>query len=238
MFGTPLQAQEAEARAILEKAIITQGDEKVALKLMSAVAKAKGTVHIMDMAFDMTLQSWQQLPGKLKTVIGMSGNGVDFGIVEVINGDKGWIALNGMVADLDADQIKDAKALMHVERVTSLVGIKADKEMKLAPLGETKAGDKALVGLKVTKKGQRDVSLYFDKMTNFLVKAEYRALEPITKQEVTEEKLFGGYKELVPNLKIASKIAVKHDGKLFMELEITEIRPVDRHEDGTFAQPK
>jgi hypothetical protein len=234
----PLQAQESEAKAIVDKGMKAHGDEKVAQKLMAATGKAKGTVYIMDMPFNMKVQSWLHLPAKTKTVIALSGDGFNLDIVEIVNGDKGWISVDGNVMDLDDDQMKEAKDSMHVERVTSLFGIKADKEMKLAALGETKVGDKAVVGVAVTKKGQRDVKLYFDKATNMLAKAEYRAVDPISKEEVTQEKLFGGYKELVPGFKSATNFTVKNDGKLFMELEITEIRPVDRHDDSTFAKPK
>ena len=237
-LSAPLQNQETEAQAIVAKGMKAYGDEKVAQKLMAATTKGKGTVHIMDVAFEMKVQSWVQLPGKIKTVLGMSGNGLNLDIVQIVNGDKGWVSVDGNVVDLDDDQMKEAKDLMHVERVTTLFGIKADKEMKLAALGETKLGDMAVVGVKVTKKGQRDVKLYFDKATNLLVKAEYRALDPVSKEEVNQEKLFGGYKEFVPGFKSPTKITVKNDGQLFLELEITEIRPVDRHDDSTFAQPK
>ena len=92
--------------------------------------------------------------------------------------------------------------------------------------------------MQVTKKGKRDVNLYFDKKTNLLVKAEYRALDPFTLQEVAQEKLFSGYKELVPGLKMASKELINSDGKRFMDMEITELRQVERHDDSVFARPK
>jgi hypothetical protein len=237
-LSAPLLAQDNDAQAIVDKGMKAHGDEKVAQKLMTATGKGKGTVHVMDMPFDVKVQTWLQLPGKNKTVIAMSGNGLNLDIVQIVNGDKGWVSVAGEVMDLDGDQMKEARDSMHIERVTSLFGIKADKEMKLAALGESKAGDKTLVGVKVTKPGQRDVKLYFDKATNMLAKAEYRALDPISKEEVTQEKSFGGYKELVPGFKSATKVSVKNDGQLFMELEITELRPVDRHDESTFAQPK
>jgi hypothetical protein len=233
-----LPTQDGDAQAIVDKGMKAHGDEKVAQKLLSATGKGKGTVHIMDMAFDIKVQTWVQLPGKTKTVIAMSGSGLDLDIVQIVNGDKGWVSVGGNVMDLDDDQMKEARDSMHVERVTSLFGIKADKEMKLAALGDTKVGDKALVGVQVTKKGQRDVKLYFDKTTNMLAKAEYRALDPISKEEVTQEKLFGGYKELVPGFKSATKFTVKNNGQVFMEMEITELRPVDRHDGDAFAPPK
>jgi hypothetical protein len=233
----PLQAQDAEARAIVERAMKAQGDEKVAKKLMTAIVKSKGTLNLQGMTFDLTAQTWLQLPGKTKDAVKMTTDGATIEIVEAINGDKGWSSFDGTVEDLDEDQMKEAKAMMHVEIVTDLFGINADKEIKLSPLGESKVGDTAVVGVKATKKGQRDVSLYFDKNNHFLIKAVYQAFDAITDAEVTQEKLFAAYKEFVPGLKSASKITVKNDGEVFVDVVITEIRPVERHEDSVFAKP-
>jgi hypothetical protein len=233
----PLLAQDTEAWAIVEKAINAQGDKKAAAKLVAGTVKAKGTLHLMDMTFDLTVQAWFQLPDKSKESITVTGNGAKIEIVEAITGDKGWTSFNGTVSDLDDDELKEAKEMMHVDRVTELIGLHGDKEIKLTSLTPANAGDRATVGVKVTKKGRRDVSLYFDKQTNLLIKAEYQAFDPFTEAEVTQEKLFIGYKEYVPGFKSASKITVKNDGQPYMELEIIDIRPVDQHVIGTFTRP-
>jgi hypothetical protein len=234
----PLQAQEAEARAIIDKAMKAQGDEKAAKKMAVATLKAKGVFHIMDMALDMTLKAWVHEPDKEKVVISLTAPGVKLDIIEVINGDKGWVSLDGNVAELEEADLKEAKEMRHVERVINLYGIKADKDMKVQQLGESKEGDKTLFGVKVSKKGNRDVSLYFDKASFLLAKAAYRAQDPVTKEEVNEEKFFDNYKEFVPGYKYGSKIIVKHDGQLFMDMDLTEITPVEKHDAGIFAMPK
>jgi hypothetical protein len=234
----PAHAQEAESRALIEKAIKAQGGEDVAVKLKAMIAKGKGTVHVMDMAVDFTVEAWSQDPGKHKAVIALSFNGMNIEIQQAFNGEKGWVSFAGMVKDMDADEIKEAKEQVHVEAVTSLYGIKGDKELKLSTLGESKVGDTVVLGVQVTKKGKRDVNLYFDKKTHLLAKAEYRAIDPISKMEVNQEKLFGAYKELVPGVKSASKITVNNDNKRWMDMELTEMRTVDRHDDSIFAKPQ
>jgi hypothetical protein len=235
--GMPLHAQNVEPRAIVEKAIKALGDEKVGMKLGTSITKGKGTLRLMGQTFDVTGQTWHALPGKTKDVVNLTSDGATIEIVEVINGDKGWSSFNGAVEDLDDDDMKEAKAMIHVEMVTDLFIIKTDKEIKLAPLGGSKVGDRDVVGVRATRKGQRDVSLYFDIHTDLLVKAEYRAFDPLTEMEVTQEKLFGGYKEFVPGFKSAAKITVKNDGELVIDMEITEIRLVERQDDAVFARP-
>jgi plasmid stability protein len=237
LAAMPVRAQEAEARAILEKAFKAQGDEKVAKSLKSATAKAKGSGQLEGMNFDFTILIYIQEPAKHKTIINLSIAGQNLDITQALNGDKGWITVMGMTMDMDEDDVKEAKSTTYVESVCSLWTIKSDKEMKVSTIGESKVGDKAVVGIQVTKKDQRDVNLYFDKSTNMLVKSEARGRHPTTKTDVLEEKFYTEFKELVPGVKMPSKIAINYDGTRFMEFEITEMTPVERHDDSVFARP-
>jgi hypothetical protein len=245
VLGLPLgasaqaTAQEAECRAIIEKALKAQGGEKAAQSIKATHSKGKGTIHFMNMALEFTLEAYSNLPDQTKAVIQLTINNMNIEVVNVVNGDKGWASANGQSQDLDADQLKEAKEQMHVESVTSLIPLKdKGKGFGLSPLGESKVGDVTVVGVQVTKKDKRDVNLFFDKKTHMLLKAEYRAVEPFNKQEVNQEKFFSGFKELIPGLKMASKINVKNDGNKFLEMELTEVRSVDRHDASVFAKPK
>src|SRR5262249_42134088 len=134
-----------------------------------------------------------QPPDKLKATIDIEVNNMNIAIVQVINGKKGWASVMGMTKELDEQEMKEAQEQFHVERVTSLIALK-DKSYKLSPLGDAKVGDREAVGVQVTKKGRRDVNLYFDKKTHMLLKSEYRAQDPFSKQEVTQEKIYLDYK--------------------------------------------
>ena len=140
--------------------------------------------------------------------------------------------------ELDKETLDEHKAMVHVEAVTNLFTLKEDKACKLSPLGESKVGDTTVVGVQVTKEGKRDVNLYFDKATDLLLKAEYRAVDQFSKQEVNQEKIFSEYKELLPGLKMPSKQVINNDGKKAMDLQFIEIRAVDRHDDSMFAKPQ
>jgi len=45
-----------------------------------------------------------------------------------------------------------------------------DKAYTLAPIGEVKVEDRPALGLRVSRKGNRDINLYFDKKTYLRVK--------------------------------------------------------------------
>ena len=141
-----------------------------------------------------------------------------------------------MVTDT-AYAIAEAREQMHVQRVTKLVALK-DKAYTVKPLGEAKVGDKAAVGLLVTHKDRRDVSLYFDKKTHLLLKVETRGKDvQAGGQEFTGETFYSDYKE-IEGVKYAMKAVLKRDGKLFLETESTEVTPQDKLDAATFAKPK
>jgi negative regulator of sigma E activity len=233
------RAQDAEAKAIIDKALKAVGGIEQAKKLKKAfIAKAKGNIEVMGMKIDFTLDAYSQPPEKSKAVINLSINGMQLEIIQAFDGKKGWASVLGMVKDLEKEELDEHKAMIHVESVTNLLSLIDEKGFKMSTLGESKVGDTEVVGVQVTKKDQRDVNLYFDKKSHLLLKAEYRAMEPISKMEVAQEKIYSDYKELLPGLKMSSKQIVNNDGKRYMELEMTEVTAVERHDDSMFKKPE
>lgn len=231
------QQQDAECLATIDKAIKAQGNPDKLEKLKAFSGNLKGSMSFMEMDLDFTMELFTQLPDKAKAIIKLSIGGQEIVVTQVFNGDKGWTNAAGQTKEAEKEELAEHKAMQHVEKVTNLFDIKKDKEMKLSSLGEVKINDSPAIGVRVTKKDQRDVNLYFDKKTHLLVKAEYRAMDPFTKQDVNQEKFFTEYKELAPGYKLASKQHVKNEGKRFMDLEFTEFRPLERLEDNIFAKP-
>ena len=111
-----------------------------------------------------------------------------------------------------------------------------DPAFQLSPLGESKVGDRAAVGVKVTHKGHSDVNLYFDKQTGLVRKSEYRAKDAMTGKDREMATTFENYKDF-DGLKIPTKIDMKRDGEKFVEAEITELKPGSKLEASVFAKP-
>src|SRR5439155_8591924 len=101
--------------------------------------------------------------------------GMNIRIVKVLDGDKGWIKIaDGEATAMNDDEVAEEKVMVYVQELTLLTPLK-DKAYKLSSLGEVKVGDSAALGLRVTRDGQRDVSLFFDKKTQLLLKSEVSA---------------------------------------------------------------
>src|SRR5205085_2402685 len=87
--------------------------------------------------------------------------GVKFQNYRVNNGDKGWSKEGDRVKELDQKAINNDREQLYGEWLTTLVPL-LDKEFRLKPLGESRAGDKPVVGLQVSRAGHLDVKLFID----------------------------------------------------------------------------
>ncbi len=234
----PVQAQDDGSLAVIEKALKAQGGAEKIIALKSYTAKGKGTVVIMETPIDFTIEVFAERRTKLKEVVKLSVGGMDINIVKVVVGDKGWESLEGMVKDLSEDEMKEHEDDQYIDSITDLFPLTSDKSFKLSALPDAKVGDQVCAGVKVAKKDKRDINLYFDKKTSLLVKIDYRGPHPDTKVEVAHEKLFSDYKELVPGLKLPAKELYNVAGAKFLDIETTELRAVEKHDDSVFARPK
>jgi|GEM_PF-5827585 len=55
-------------------------------------------------------------------------------------------------------------------------------------------------------------------------------------EEFTQENTYADYKDM-GGIKKATKLEIKRDGEKFMEQEITDFKPVDKHDAKTFDKP-
>jgi hypothetical protein len=233
LSGGVLRADDAAgAKATIEKAIQAQGGADVLKKFTALTIKAKGTFYGMGDGIEYTSESSIQDPDKFRVEVKAG----DFKFVQIINGDKGWAVTGDNSQEMDKDQLEEAKESLyahHVERLVPLLG----EGYKLSSLGDVKVGDRAAVGVRVERKGHRDISLFFDKESHLLIKVERRAKDVMAGgQEYTAETLYSDYKK-VDGLQVPHKETIKRDGKRYIEQEVTEAKPAEKLDDNTFAKP-
>lgn len=142
--------------------------------------------------------------------------------------------MNGKVQPIPEDQLAELWEAMEASQVTSLLPLK-EPGYQITSLGESVVGDRPAVGLKVAHQGHRDVLLYFDKERGYLVKTVTR-IKPVGSAEVDEETLFADYHNY-NGIRNANKQSTKRDGKLFLELETTAFKAVEKIPAHVFAKP-
>ena len=225
-----------DPRMIIEKAIQAAGGEAKIAKLNAARMKQKGTMSIMGQNISVTIETVYQLPLRYKSQMQLDVNGVKIDAVQSFDGDKGWMTALGKTTDLPEEMLKALKEESYAAGVEFLLPLVKDKAYTLTSMPEIKVNGKAAVGVKVASKGHKDIELYFDKATSMPVRTLRAGIEPSTMKEAKYEVIYSDPKEM-GGVKHPTKAVVHIDGQKFMELEITELKPLDKVDPKEFAKP-
>jgi hypothetical protein len=233
LFAGVSWAGQDEARAILEKAIKAHGGEEVLRKHPATIIKAKGKMELFDGVEIQQTIAFQQ-PNKFRNELSFTINGMEIRTVGVYDGKKAAIEVNGKKADFDKldEAFRDAAVLINAFELYPL----KDKSYELTAVGEVQVNGKPAIGIRAAKKGQRDVTLYFDKTTHLLARAEHRTVDVMSGQEVTEERIITDYKK-VDGIPTPMKGIINRDGKKFMEAEVIEYKTFEKLDDSQFTLP-
>lgn len=225
-----------DARAIIAKAVKAHGGQANLEKFPATTARFKGTFHGMGEGIPMTGELNTQGNDRLRVDVEVTVGGMTIRVINILAGDKGWNKLGDQAtAEMTKDELEESRKQAHTAWVTTLAPLK-DKSFTFATLGEVKINDRPAVGVKVSRKGQRDVDLYFDKQTGLLVITEAMVKLDGSDQEVIEETFPSDYKE-VQGTQQAMKFVVKRDGKLYMEGTISEVVLSEKLDPSLFTKP-
>jgi hypothetical protein len=227
---------DAETKALLERALEAAGGEATLARLPASIVKGRTTVHTEDGPMQVIGQLFSQGATLSRNVTESEKDGKKIREVVVLNRDKGWRKVdNEATEDLEKDALRDEQEMAYAGWVASLAPLKG-KNFKLSLLGESKVGDRPVVGLEVKQAGQPTIKLFFDKKDSMLLKLERRARSADTGKEVTEELLFSDYKQ-VQGTQQPMTIKTREDGKLVEEFRCTEIKLLEKLDDKLFQKP-
>ncbi len=233
--------EQAELRAVIDKAVKAHGGEANLTKYKASTWKAKGKVEVMG-GIDFTGE-WYESEGKVRFSLDMTVMGVAVNTTQVLARDKGWVKVTagGMVVmelEMTKEMVDEGQEQIYAQRVMSMQAFAAkEKGLELTPLGEVKVKDKPCLGIRVSSKGRRDVSLFIDKESHLVVKADHRVKDfQEGEQEFNQEYFLSDYKEF-DGVKEAAKLAMHRDGKPFLDVEVTEYKHLDKLDDSLFQKP-
>jgi hypothetical protein len=232
--GAAAQAQ--DAKEVIEKAVKAQGGEEKLSKFPAARVKAKGSMELMGVEIEFTLDASVQNPDKFRNDIHLEVMGQKITIVQIYNGKKGWQSMGGEAMEVEGDQLDELKEEAYSNNLEQLYPLLHDKQFELKVVDGDKVDDKPTVGVKVTSKGHKDMTLYFDKDNGLLVKSRKKSKDPNGGQEVDAETFYKDYKD-INGTKQSMKQLLKHDGKKFLEAEVTDMKLLEKIDPSTFDKP-
>ena len=239
--GAARADDQADLRKVIDKAIKATGGEENLAKYKAESFKMKGKFYGMGDEGIEYSGEWQvQRPDKFRVQVDgeVGGQKVNF-FTQVVNGNKVWRkGFNEETQEVtDKDDLTEIKEQFNAREVESLLPLVKGKEYQLASLGDVKVNDKPAVGIRVSRKGFRDVNLFFDKDKGLLVKSETVVKDQMTGgQEVTQETLYSDYKE-AHGIQRPMKLVINRDGKKYLDVEVTEIDPQEKLDESLFGKP-
>lgn len=230
-FALSLRAEDAP-RTVLQQGIIAQGGERL-VKARTLVRVAKGELDSFPQPIPFVGEARFNLPDQARWSFELEQNKQKSLILLIVNKDKGWRAAGGAAQELTARELDNLREEAYVHWLMTLLPVLQDK-FEVSPLPETKVNGEPAVGFKVASKGKPDVSLYFDKKTFLLAKAEYKGKE--ADLTVNKEIILSNYKDY-DGLKLPSKIVVQSNGKRAAEWNVTEYKFPEKVDEAAFVKP-
>jgi hypothetical protein len=225
---------QADARAVIDKALKAMGGAEKVGKFAAGTVKCKithehnGQQHVLE-----GTGAWQGLD-KIRLEGELTGESQGGKVMMVVNGENGWAKKGDQVNDAPEGLVPAIKQGFYALRMPHLLPGLKDKAFILSPLGEVKVDDKDAVSINVNHKDHKDVSVFFDKETGLPVKSQSTFADPSGK-ELPVEYFYSDYKE-VEGVKHPMKITIKADDVQFV-VEISEVQPKDKVDDSEFAKP-
>src|SRR5262249_54572817 len=199
--------------------------------------KGKGQVNEngknIEMAFDLSVKQFSHVRMEMQV---NEGGQMHKGIM-VFAEDKGWFK------DLDRGKVEDApeevrsilqSILLAIRAGSSPAMLSANKNVQLAHGGESKVDETAAEVLRISRKDQPDITLYFDKASGLPIKSETQIKSP-GGEEKNFSFRFTEFKEL-DGVKHFTKLKI-NDGKMDIEMELSELKPGAKFEANTFDKP-
>jgi hypothetical protein len=239
MAFAPAARAADEPKDVIAKAVKAHGGEEYLSKHPAVQAAEKGKINVPGAGESDFTEEWAyMLPDKFKHTFDFEVANQKIRIAAMVNGDKLSVeaTAGGQAIDL-GDNLKEAyKDVPHVLRVGHLAPLVKEKGYELSLIGEDKVEGKKVVGVRVSKKDRKDVSLYFDTETWLLVKMEYQTVDSSTGKDITEERIFKEYGKNGDGIMVPKKTVVKQDGKTFLESEVVEMKYLEKLDDSEFKK--
>lgn len=236
---TPLpvwsQAPSDQARAVLDRAITAHGGEQRLSRLRAGTSRAKGTLFLGEREATFTTTTFVQMPYQFKHMMTLELDGRQASLSQVLSGERAQRQVDGQLVPVDLDTLRELREQLFAERVATLVVLK-QIGYELRFMGDDPVKGRPAWHVRVSFKGHRDISLFFDKESNLLVKTETRVLDQALKKEVLQEKILSDY-ELHEGLPCPRRVVVYRNGDKYLEMDVLEHRRFEKLDDSLFSRP-
>lgn len=242
VLAAPAAAQDpAVAVAVVKKAIAAHGGAEALNKTKTGRSKSKGTMTVFGQDIEFVSTSVYSIPEKFKLEMAAEIRGLKLTATQVVNGKQVRVkTVLGGTEQPVTDRVKEetAQAVL-VQDVTTLTPLLDGRKFTARAEKDADVDGKPAAVLVVTGSGLRETRLFFDKDSGRLVKTQRKGVTsgPTGVVEVVEESFLSDFKP-VDGALLPMKLVVKHDGKKFMDVTVTEVKFLAKVDPDEFATEK
>jgi hypothetical protein len=228
-------AERDDALAVIADAVKAHGGADSLAKAQQMTRTSSGVLSALGKDTPFTDELLLSLPDRYNhTLFVGPGGGNRPKVVVVLAKDKGWQQTGGMTMDLGADRVAELRGDIYLLWLTTLTPLQKDDGFTLAPLPDEKVNGQPAAVIKVGRKGQSDVRLFFDKSSRLLVKADRRGREGGV--EFPQEFFFSEHKDF-DGASLPTKILEQRSGRKFTELSEVKYKMHTSVDDAKFGKP-
>ena len=218
---------------VIRKAIDAHGGLAVLKKYPAGTSKIAGKVNINGTDFPFTGSLAFAVPGKVKLDMAVEAFGQKTSLVQIVNGDKVKQLEAGLPSRLDPAMAAELKESAVIQEMSLLYPLLDAAKYTLTAEPAVAIDGKPAAAVLVRAKGLKDARLYFDAKSGVLVGMRREGLNPQQKK-VDEMTVFADHRPAA-GMVVPMRSKVAHDGKAFMDLTVTEYRPLEAIDEKTFA---
>jgi hypothetical protein len=220
---------------ILARGVKAHGGAERLNKVRADKVKIRGTLYVSGKEAPFSGEVTVALPGRFRNVLTVNNSGRDFTLIQVLNGDKAWVSVDGQPQKPEAAAITEMRDAFYVQQVVRLAPLLGDRRFNLKTLPDAQVGTRTAAVIRVQAAGRKDLTLSFDRATGLLCKLEYQTSDGAGKEQ-KQEVFYGDYRDIGGYIR-PLKMAVYRDAKKIMEAELTDVHYLDRVDDADFTGP-
>jgi len=226
-----------DAKEVIDRAIQALGGEaKLAGIAAKAIeTKAKGKLNFVGQVNDFTTTTTTMGLNRFREEFKGVSDGNEVTGVTVLDGDKAWRKLADATSKLPDNQLANQKRIVYLTIIPSILLPLKGKDFQVESARETKVDNKPAVAVKILGPDKKDFELFFDKESGLPVKM-LAGISAFLVDQFIEETTYGKYKDF-DGVKRATQIEHKRDGVKFMDVELTNLKVLDKVDPKTFAEP-
>jgi hypothetical protein len=237
-----LAAADEKATAVVKKGIEAHGGADALNKYKAGRMKMKGDVTVMGMELEFTGTLAHSMPDKIRMEMTGDIMGMKLIITHIVKGEtiKGTVKVGDMTipaltTDAEKDELKMSVSMQEAEQLTPLLD---DKKFTVKSADDEDVNGKKAAVLVITSKAVgKDFKMFFDKTSGLLVKTSHKGIGPGdggAPVEVVEESYHSEYQK-VQGVQVASKLLINHDGKKFLNINLSDIELLEKIDDKEFT---